>query len=381
MRDLIPEIDRWLRQSRDIAMATLVAVRGSAPRPPGARLCVTRSGQVAGSISGGCVDGDVIERAMQVLNDLQPALAHYGVADELSLEVGLTCGGSIDVLIEPFAADHVWWAVRDAVEAGRPVALALALEPEALLGRRLAIFEDAPRVGSIDPGLDAALVEAVQALFREGGTRELAIPRRDAAAGGSARSPEPPALGLPGRAAEARLFVEVLAPPPRLYIVGATHAAIALSRMAKQLGYRVSVIDPRATFATAERFPEADDLIQAWPNEALRGAPLDIHSSVITLIHDPKFDIPALECALRSPARYIGALGSRSTHAARSARLRELGFSDDELARVHAPIGLDLGARSPEEIALAVLAEVVAVRHDRQGGSLRERRGPIYGDD
>ena len=380
MRDLFPDIDRWRQQNQEIALATLVGVRGSAPRPAGARQCVTRGGKVAGSISGGCVDGDVLERALQVLNDVQPVLANYGIADELSLEVGLSCGGSIDVLIEPFAADEVWRAVRDAIESCRPVVLAIGLEPDALLGRKLAIFEGVPCVGSIDPELDAALVEAGQRLLREGGTRQSVLPWPAAEAGGAARASEATALGIGARAGEARVFLEAFAPPPRLYVVGATHTAIPLCRMARQLGFRVSVIDPRSTFATEERFPDADELILAWPDEALDAASLDAHSSVLTLIHDPKFDIPALEHALRSPARYIGALGSRATHQARRARLRERGFSDDDLARIRAPIGLDLGARTPEEIALAILAEVVAVRHDRGGGALRERRAPINSD-
>jgi xanthine dehydrogenase accessory factor len=380
MRDLFSDIDRWQQESQDIAMATLVAVRGSAPRPAGARLCVTRSGELAGSISGGCVDGDVFERAMQVLKNVQPALASYGIADELSLEVGLSCGGAIDVLIEPFAADEAWHAVRDAIESCRPAALAIGLEPAGLLGRKLAIFDAAPCVGSIDSELDAALVEVAKRLLCEGGTRELVLPWRAAGAEEGARHSESVERDSEARVEEARVFVEAFASPPRLYIVGATHTAIPLCRMARQLGFRVSVIDPRGSFATEERFPDAEELILAWPDEALSDASLDAHSYVLTLIHDPKFDLPALEYALRSQARYIGALGSRSTHQARKARLRERGFSDAELARIRGPIGLDLGARTPEEIALAILAEVVAVRHDREGGPLRERRAPIYSD-
>jgi xanthine dehydrogenase accessory factor len=379
MRDVLPDLDRWQQQNQEIALATLVAVRGSAPRPPGARMCATRSGGVAGSISGGCVDGDVLERALQVLNDVHASVATvatYGVADELSLEVGLTCGGSIDVLIEPFAADGAWRAVRDAVEGRRPAALAIGLAPGELLGRRLAILEDAPCVGSIDPELDPVLVEAAERLLREGGTRQLALPWPAM----ERRAAEAAELPAGGRAAEARVFIEAFPPPLRLYIVGATHTAISLCRMAKELGYRVGVIDPRSTFATEERFPDADELIQLWPDEALSGVSLDAYSVVLTLIHDPKFDVPALEHALLSGASYVGALGSRSTHEARKTRLRDKGFSEDDLARIRAPIGLDIGARTPEEIALAILAEVVAVRRGRGGGALKDRRAPIHGD-
>jgi len=383
MRDVLPDLDRWQQQNEEIALATLVAVRGSAPRPPGARMCATRSGRVAGSISGGCVDGDVLERAMQVLNDVHTSVATvatYGVADELSLEVGLTCGGSIDVLIEPFAVDGAWQSVCDAIESRRPAALAIGLAPGELLGRRLAVLEGAPCVGSIDPELDPVLVEAAERLLREGGTRQLALPwpameRR--AVEGIVEGAESPAGD---RAGEARVFIEAFPPPLQLYIVGATHTAISLCRMAKELGYRIGVIDPRSTFATEERFPDADELIQLWPDEALSSVSLDAYSVVLTLIHDPKFDVPALEHALRSGASYVGALGSRSTHEARKTRLRDKGFSEDELARIRAPIGLDIGACTPEEIALAILAEVVAVRRGRGGGALRDRRAPIHGD-
>jgi xanthine dehydrogenase accessory factor len=379
MRDILSDLDRWQQQNEEIALATLVAVRGSAPRAAGARMCATRSGRVAGSISGGCVDGDVLERAMQVLNDVHTSVATvatYGVADELSLEVGLTCGGSIDVLIEPFADDGAWRSVRDAIESRRPAALAVGLAPGELLGRRLAVLEGAPCVGSIDPELDPVLVEAAERLLCEGGTRQLALPWLAM----ERRAVEAAELPAGDRAGEARVFIEAFPPPLRLYIVGATHTAIPLCRMAKELGYRVSVIDPRSTFATEERFPDADELTQLWPDEALSGVSLDAYSVVLTLIHDPKFDVPALEHALRSGASYVGALGSRSTHEARKTRLRDKGFSEDDLAQIRAPIGLDIGARTPEEIALAILAEVVAVRHGRGGGALRDRRAPIHGD-
>jgi xanthine dehydrogenase accessory factor len=360
-------------------------------------MCATRSGRVAGSISGGCVDGDVLERAMQVLNDVHTpvataaTVATYGVVDELSLEVGLTCGGSIDVLIEPFVADGAWRSVRDAVESCRPAALAIGLAPGELLGRRMAVLEGAPCVGSIDPELDPALVEAAERLLREGGTRQLALPwptverptvERPTVERPAMERPAQEAAELPAgdRAGEARVFIEAFPPPLRLYIVGATHTAISLCRMAKELGYRIAVIDPRSTFATEERFPDADELIQLWPDEALSGVSLDAYSVVLTLIHDPKFDVPALEHALRSGASYVGALGSRSTHEARKKRLRDKGFSEDDLARIRAPIGLDIGACTPEEIALAILAEVVAVRRGRGGGALRDRRAPIHGD-
>jgi xanthine dehydrogenase accessory factor len=185
-------------------------------------------------------------------------------------------------------------------------------------------------------------------------------------------------LNLPWQGEEGTIFIEAFAPPLQLFIVGATHTAIPLSRMAKQLGFRVTVIDARSKFATSERFPDADEVLQTWPDEVLDEARLDIYSYLVTLTHDPKFDLPALARALRSEARYIGALGSKTTHEGRKAQLRQQGFSEIELARIRAPIGLDIGSRTPEEIALAILAEILAVRSGRDGGALRERQAAIH---
>jgi len=357
MIEILTDLDRWLQENEETALATLVRVRGSAPRLPGARLCMTRSGRMAGSVSGGCVENDVFERAMQVLDSGQPAVASYGISDELGFEVGLSCGGSIDVLIEPFSTDETWEALRQAVEGQRPAAFAIGLAPAALLGRKLAVLGDDDVVGSIDPDLDEQVSVEGRQLLLEGATRVLT---------------------LPWRGEEASIFIEAFSPPPRLIIVGATHTAIPLCRMAKELGFRVNVIDARSMFATRERFPEADELVRAWPDKALDEATLDAHSYIVTLTHDPKFDLPTLSRALRSQARYIGAMGSRGTHEQRKAQLRQQGFTDVDLARIRAPIGLDIGARTPEEIAMAILAEVVAVRYGRDGRPLSERSAAIH---
>jgi xanthine dehydrogenase accessory factor len=360
MRDILSHLDRWHRRAEEIALATVVEVRGSAPRPAGARLAVTRSGGMAGSVSGGCVESDVFERALQVLDDGRPALVEYGAADDESFAVGLACGGSIDVLIEPFEPAEAWRVLRGALDRHEPAALCIGLAPEALLGRQLVLSADGGRAGGVDPALDAAL--AAEARGRLG----------DAGAS---------VVELSWRGETARAFVEVFQPPLRLYIVGATHTAIPLCRMAKELGYRVSVIDARSIFATDERFPEADELIHAWPDEAFEKVELDAAAHVVTLTHDPKFDLPALALALRSHAGYIGALGSRATHRRRVAQLRERGFDDADLARIRIPVGLDIGGRTPEEVALSILAELVAARRGRDGRPLRERRAPIHGDD
>ncbi len=359
MNELLADLDQWRRDDEQIALATLVAVRGSAPRLPGSRLAVTRSARMTGSVSAGCVESDVFEHAMKVLDADRPALVTYGIADELGFEVGLSCGGSIDVLIEPFTEDDAWRALRRAVENEEPAAWGIGLAPAPLLGRKLVALGDGRTQGSIDPALDGEVGAAARRLLPGGGTRSLTLPW-----GGE----------------EATVFVEAFPPPFWLVIVGATHAATHLCRMARQVGFRVSVIDARTAFASAERFPEADEVLRARPDAVFGERTLDAYSYVVTLTHDFKIDVPALECALRSGARYIGALGNRRTHERRRQRLIERGFSETDLARIRAPVGLDLGGRAPEEIALAILAEMLAVRHGREGGPLSARKAPIYAD-
>lgn len=350
MKELLPDLDRWQHDGEEIALATLVRVRGTAPRRPGARMGMTRSGKLTASISGGCVENDVFARAVGVLDRGEPVLDTWGISDEMGFEVGLSCGGEIDVVIEPFIPDEAWMAARRAVENQRPVALCLAVSPPSLLARRLSVAADGVRAGSVDPVIDDAIASAASRLLSEEGDARV--------------------VAVPWHGKEAGVFIEVFGPPARLFIVGATHTAISLCQMAQVLGFRVTVIDPRGVFATAERFPAAEEVLQTWPAEAFSGIDLDANAYVVSLSHDSKFDIPTLAHALRSTARYVGALGSRGTHERRKARLREEGFTDADLARIRAPIGLDLGGRSPEEIALSILAEIVAIRHGRGGGPL-----------
>jgi xanthine dehydrogenase accessory factor len=358
MKEILTEVDRWQRDAERVALATVVRVRGSAPRPPGARLWVTRSGKIAGSVSGGCVESDVVGRAREVIDSGRPVMATYGIADDVGLQVGLSCGGSIDVLIQPFAEEGPWRTIREALAGRRPAALAVGLTPERLVGRMLAVLGDGS-VGSIDAQVDGAAAVHARALLAQGGTRLVSVPLA---------------------AEEATVFVEAFPPEPRLVVIGATHTAIALSRMARQLGFRVTVIDARSAFATPERFPDVDELVHGWPDEALERAELDGHTFVVILTHDPKFDIPALTRALRSDVRYVGIIGSRGTHERRRERLLAAGFASADLDRIRAPIGLDIGARTPEEVALAILAEVLAVRSGRDGRPLRERQASIHGE-
>lgn len=359
MRELLADLHRWRGANEEIALATLVAVRGSAPRLPGARLGVTRSTLLSGSVSGGCVENDVFQHAMAVLDTGRPTLVTYGISDEQGFAVGLSCGGSIDVLIEPYREDAAWQALGKAVERQAPAACCLGIGPGPLLARKLVLLEDGEVLGSIDRQFDADLIAEAKRLLPTGETA---------------------ALTLPAASGDARVLVETFAPPLELIIVGATHAAIPLCRLARHLGYRVRILDARRAFATAERFPDADEVRCAWPEEALGKLSLGPYTYLVTLTHDFKVDIPALACALRSNARYIGALGSRATHEKRIERLREAGFDDADLGRIRAPVGLDLGGRTPEEIALAILAEMQAVRHEREGGPLRARAAPIHGD-
>jgi xanthine dehydrogenase accessory factor len=358
MREILADLDRWQREGEEIAIATLVAVRRSAPRLPGARFAVTRSGRVAGSVSSGCVENDLFGRALAVLDAKGAALATYGISDEMGIEVGLSCGGSIDVLVEPFTAGEAWQVARRAIEGDRPAALAVGLAPDPLLGRKLAVLADGSSAGSIDAALDARVAAEARALLPSGETRLVA---------------------LPWQGGEASVFVEAFAPAPRLFIVGATHTAIALCRIATGLGFHVTVIDPRSPYATRERFPEAAEVVRSWPQKALEAAALDAYAYVVSLSHDAKLDLPALALALRSGARYVGAIGSRKTNERRRAALAEAGLGEEEIARLRSPIGLDIGARTPEEVALSIAAEMIAVRSGREGGALRERRAPIHG--
>ena len=344
IKEILPDLDLWLDRGEEVAIATVVQVERSAPRPPGARMCVTRSGLMAGSVSGGCVEADVFERAVQVLDSREPVVANYGIADELGFDVGLSCGGSIDILIEPFAYCDEWEALRRCVESDGVAVQAIGLAPESLRGRKLVMPDSGEYVGSIASTLDTQVANECADLLKAGGTKIVI---------------------LPWQSGQAKLYLEAFRPSPSLLIVGATHTAMSLCRLATEIGFQVTVIDVRTALATPERFPDANQLVHAWPEEALEQVPLDAYSSLVVLTHDPKFDVPALASGLRSDARYIGAQGSRVTHEGRKEQLRLQGFGDADLARIRAPIGLDIGSRTPAELALSILAEVLAVQYDR----------------
>ncbi len=340
MKEVLDDIARWLAHGEsDIALATVLTTWGSAPRKAGAKMAFTAGGAaISGSVSGGCVEGAVIEAGGEVLAGGRPRLLRFGVADETAWGVGLACGGTIEVFVERLDV-AAYEAARRWIEAGTSGALLTAVAgPEEWLGRKGIVEGGAVVAGALAPALDDDIV--TQANAARAAQRLMA------------------ADGL-------EVFIDPIRPAPSLVIVGGAHIAVALARLARVLGYRTVVIDPRRAFGSAARFPDVNRLAQAWPDKALAENPLTAESAVVTLSHDPKIDDPALRAALSSDAYYIGALGSRKTHAARRERLAAEGFSDAQLARIHAPIGLDIGADNPEEIALAIMAEIVQTWRNR----------------
>ncbi|WP_030178968.1 XdhC family protein [Streptomyces violaceorubidus] len=370
MLDIAEELHRWVERGRDFAVATVVAVGGSAPRPPGAALAVDADGTVVGSVSGGCVEGAVYELCRQALQDGETVLERFGYGDEDAFAVGLTCGGVIDVLVTPVrAADPVRPALAAALAAaarGETAAVARVVSgPAELVGRALAVRADGTRTGGLGghPELDRTAAAEAGAFLAAGRTGTLEIGEQGSRCG-----------------APLTLLIESSVPAPRMIVFGAIDFASALVRVGRFLGYHVTVCDARPVFATPARFPDADEIVTEWPHEYLARTAVDARTVLCVLTHDAKFDIPLLRLALRLPVAYVGAMGSRRTHLDREARLREAGVGASELARLRSPIGLDLGARTPEETALSIAAEIVATRHGGTGTSLTGAHTPIHHD-
>lgn len=317
MREVLEEIKSWTAAGDQVALATVVETWGSSPRPLGSKMVVSSSGKMAGSVSNGCIEGAVFEEAQKVLKAGRGRLVPFGVADDVAFEVGLACGGHVEVMIQPVTPEHL--RLIDLIEAERPAELRTNLETG-----EVKLLERSP---------------------------ESDVPARDG-----------------------DWFVEPHRRAAHMVIIGAIHIAIPLHRMAKLMGYRVTVVDARAKFATRERFPEADEILLQWPDEALAGITLDRSTYVVILTHDPKFDLPALRSVVGRDVRYIGAIGSRKTNQNRFDELRREGFTEEQLAAVHGPIGLDLGGRGAEETALAIMAEATAVRYGASGRTLKEAK-------
>jgi xanthine dehydrogenase accessory factor len=370
VRDVLTELTRWWREGHPVGMATVVGTWRSAPRPAGAIMLVGPDGTAVGSVSGGCVEGAVYELCQQAVETGAPKLQRYGVSDDDAFEVGLTCGGIIDLWVE--RVDQVVFpelnAVAQSIETAEPVAVVTCIEgPPDRLGRRLVVWPDR-RAGSLGSvRLDDAVADDSRGLLAGGRTGIVHY-------------------GHDGerRGDELALFVASHAPRPRMLVFGAIDFAAAVARVGAFLGYQVTVCDARSVFATPKRFPDADEVVVDWPHRYLTGevdaGRVDARTVVCVLTHDPKFDVPVLEVALREPFAYVGAMGSRRTHDDRMKRLREAGVPEDALARLASPIGLDLGARTPEETAVSIAAEIIAARWGGGGNRLTETEGRIHHD-
>jgi xanthine dehydrogenase accessory factor len=366
MRELLGSLECWLSQGKRAAIARVVNVDGSAPRGLGAAMAVADDGEIVGSVSGGCVEGAVVEAAQQTLATGDGALLTFGYSDDDAFAVGLTCGGTIGLYVEPFAWDpELREALAAALSAGEPVALATVVSgPHA--GAKLVQYVGRAPVGTLgDAGLDEVVTRDISGELAAGTTRIRHY-------------------GVHGEAwrEDVSVFVESFAPPPRMIIFGAVDFSAALVQVADVLGFRVTVCDARSAFATQARFPLADEVVADWPQRYLAhaGQGLTARDAICVLTHDPKFDVPAIIAALETEAGYIGVMGSRRTHRDRVDRLQAEGVGADGLNRLHSPIGLDLGARTPEETAVSICAEIIATRTGReQVLPLAMTDGPIHG--
>ena len=364
MRDIAPQLREWVAAGTPFGLATVIGTSGSSPRPAGAAMAVSAAGEAVGSISGGCVEGAVYETATDVLASGEPESARYGYSDDDAFAVGLTCGGILDVLVQP--ADHTLLGpALDRVLADEPVALATVVGGPGQLGAVLVVMPEDSAGTLGDPGLDHAVLADARGMLSTGqtGTRHYGVHGER-------------------RVDDVAVFVSAFVPPPRMLVFGATDFAGAVSRIGVFLGYRVTVCDARPVFATPRRFPEAHEVVCAWPHRYLADASgqglVDERTVIAVLTHDPKFDVPLLEVALRTRAAYVGVMGSRRTHAERLEKLRAAGLTDVELSRMRSPVGLDIGARTPEETAVSIAAELVQARWGGTGRPLGETSGPIH---
>ncbi|WP_407441729.1 XdhC family protein [Rhodococcus sp. (in: high G+C Gram-positive bacteria)] len=369
MREVLDELDRRYRAGETVAVGTVVSTFRSAPRPPGASMLVAGDGTVTGSVSGGCVEGAVYELAQDVIGDGTPVLQRYGVSDDDAFSVGLTCGGIIDVFVERIDTTEFpsFSDVVESVRGGEPVAVATVTEhPDpSVLGRRLVVWPDRDAGTLSSSRMHDAVTDDARGLLDVGRSGTLHY-GNDGERRGEGMS----------------VFVNVFQPQPRLIVFGAIDFAAAMADLGTFLGYRVTVCDARGVFATEARFPGADEVIVDWPHRYLAAEAdagrIDKRTVITVLTHDPKFDVPLLEVALRLDVAYVGAMGSRRTHDDRMTRLREAGMTDDDLARLSSPIGLDLGARTPQETAVSIAAEIIALRWGGGGQRLGETDGPIH---
>ncbi len=367
LKEVLADVSRWQALGERAAIARVVGVVGSSPREAGAAMAVNQASEVVGSVSGGCVEGAVVEAALEILGGTrEPGVITFGYSDEDAFAVGLTCGGTIHLFVEPIdesVDDGLYAAMGAAIDASEPVALATVVDGIGI-GSKLLVRPGQAAIGTLgDPDLDRVVSRDALGELEAGLT--------------STRH-----YGEHGEAREeaVSVFIESFVVPPRMLIFGAVDFTAALASVAKLLGFRVIVCDARAVFATVQRFPMADEVVNTWPDRYLAevGRGLTERDVVCVLTHDHKFDVPAIVAAIPTKVGYIGAMGSRRTNEGRVVRLREAGLTNEEIERVMSPIGLDIGARTPEETAISICAEVIASRTGRRAGSLRDTGGPIH---
>ncbi len=351
-------LEAWQSRGRRVCVATIISVEGSAPRDPGSAMLIAQDGELCGALTGGCIEAALVTQAAQALAQGRARAVTYGISDSQAQSVGLSCGGTLEILLD---------------------------EPEPELVRRLAETLDA-RAGGVAVRLDKAGLGARLAAFENGAIGTLGNADLDEAVAvelrmvGAGRSAVLRSFGEEGEPhGDIRIFMQRLVSPPRMYVFGAVDFAAPMLRVAKLLGYETILCDARAAFATRARFPDADRIEVSWPDELLAREAIDEHSAVIAMTHDEKFDLPLIRAALATPACYIGVMGSRRTNERRMTQLRELGVAEDQLQRLSAPAGLDVGARTPEEIAVSIASELLALRNGRSGGLLKHGSGPLRG--
>ena len=344
MRDVLGKLDQWRESNQELAITTVVVTWGSAPRPVGSKMITTKAGGIAGSVSAGCVEGAVIEEAQSVIKSGKPRLIEFGVADETAWDVGLACGGKIKVFIEPgLALDGIYDTLKDNLTSGKTFSTVTTLEGGiGTINKKMLIQSDGKIVGDLALPEEAEFIKEKALEFLENGKKGI--------------------LSIPDGT---KVFVESYPLPSKLIIIGGGHLSDPLITIANTAGFETILIDPREAFANRERFPHVDKLISQWPQDAMSNLTIDRSAYIVVLTHDPKLDDPALLLSLKSNARYVGALGSRRTNQKRSQRLKEAGLTEEQLSRLHAPIGLELGGRLQSEIAISIMAEIIQVKnHD-----------------
>jgi len=343
MREILQPMQEWFESGKEVALATVVEIYGSAPRGLGAKMAVNQDSLMAGSVSGGCVEGAVVAEALKVLRSGTPKLLHYGVTQDQAISVGLACGGTIEVWVEKLSRDNFEQMQKD-LQADQMAVVVSVLTGDQR-GERIYVYPDGRIVGLLS---DFKVGQEVKGMLTEVFQQQKSVRKQ---------------LLIENEIVE--VFFDVLAPSPKLVVVGAVHIAIPLVHYARILGFHTTVIDPRKAFGNTERFPHVDRLVREWPEEFLQSFPWDQGTYLVVVSHDDKLDVPALAIGCQNEARYIGALGSKKTFAKHVRELKEAGITDEQITRIHSPIGVDIAARGPEEIALAIITEMVAVRNGK----------------